>query len=70
MKYSKLKNDLEIMKLQHKHELDLLKMKQEMTEKQLINKCTHKYDDGSSASVGKGTQWDWYSVCEICGSHL
>lgn len=70
MRYSKIKNDLEILKLQHKHEIELLKMKQEMVENQLIEKCTHKYDDGNSARAERGTQWDFYSVCDICGKQI
>jgi hypothetical protein len=67
MKYSKLKNDLEILELQHKHEISMLKMKHEQAVKELLNKCTHKYEDGTSAKVFEGVQWDYWYACDICG---
>jgi hypothetical protein len=67
MKYSKLKNDLEMLELQHKHEIALLQMKHEQTKKELLSKCTHKYEDGTSADTYKGTQWDSWRECAICG---
>jgi hypothetical protein len=70
MKYSKLKHDLEIMELQHKHEIQLLNMKHEQARKELLIKCTHKYEDGSSAQGFRGSQWDNYNACDICGRRM
>ena len=70
MKYSKLKHDLEVLELNHKHELELLKMKHEQAKKEIMNKCLHTYEDGSSARVYKGVQWDSYYVCDICGRNV
>lgn len=70
MNYSKLKHDLEILELNQKHELDLLKMQQEQTKKELLSKCTHTYEDGSSAKTFGGTQWDHFYVCDICKKTL
>lgn len=70
MRYSKLKNDLEILELNHKHELELLKMKHELAKKELLSKCTHTYEDGTSAKQFAGTQWDNWSECSICRKTL
>lgn len=67
MRYSKLKYDIEILELNHKHELEMLKMKHEMAKKELLKTCTHRWDDGSSASEFRGTQWDNWNACAICG---
>lgn len=67
MKYSKIGRELEFMKINHSHEMDLLKMKQEMNMNELLTKCPHVYDDDSSAIEFGGTQWDSYYVCGICG---
>jgi hypothetical protein len=70
MKYSKLKHDLEVLELNHKHEVQLLNMKHEQDRSMLKSKCTHNYEDGSSAKEGNGVQWDMYYKCEICGKSL
>ena len=70
MKYSKLKNDLEVLELNNKHELELLKMKHEQAKKELISKCTHTYEGGASAITSRGSQWDFYSICDICGKSI
>ncbi|MFQ3543471.1 hypothetical protein Q7A53_05245 [Halobacillus rhizosphaerae] len=70
MKYSKLAHDIEIMKLNHKHEAQLLEMKQNMELNELLEKCTHTFDDGTSARKSEGTQWDSYCVCEICNEDM
>lgn len=70
MKYSKLKNDLEMLELQHKHEIALLQMKHEQSKNELLNKCTHKYEDGTSAESYKGVQWDSWRECSICGKTI
>jgi hypothetical protein len=70
MKYSQLKNDLEILALQYKHEMALLKMKYEQAERELLSKCTHAYDDDTSARVFAGTQWDNWHECDICGKSV
>lgn len=67
MKYSKLKHEIELLELNQKHEMDLLKMKQEQAKKELVSKCTHTYEDGSSANESRGGQWDPFHVCGICG---
>jgi hypothetical protein len=66
MKYSKLKHDLEILELNNKHELELLKIKHEHAKNELINKCTHKYDDGVTAREFAGDQRDNWTICGIC----
>lgn len=66
MKYSKLKNEIEMLELQHKHEIALLQMKHEQAKSELMNKCTHKYEDGTSTRVGKGGQWNYWDECDIC----
>ena len=70
MKVSNLKYQLEIMDLNHKHEIEILKLKQEQEKKELLISCTHRYDDGSSAEVSNGVQWDLYYTCNICGINL
>lgn len=67
MKSSSLKHKIDIAELNYKHEIDLITLKHEQEVKELKTQCTHEYDDGSSTYVFKGTQWDPYSVCEICG---
>lgn len=70
MAYSKLNHDIEVMKVNHKHEEQLLKMKQDMEINQLVSSCTHKYDDGTSSKKFAGTQWDSYYICEICSKNI
>ena len=70
MKYSKLKHELEVLELSHKHELALLKMKQEQEKTQLLSTCTHSYENGTSARESRGMQWDYHNVCGICGKSL
>lgn len=70
MRYSKLKHDIEVLELNQKHEMDLLSMKQEQARKELLSKCKHEYEDGTSAKVSNGMQWDLYYVCGICGKSL
>lgn len=70
MKYSKLKHDLEILELNHKHELQILKMKHEQARNELLSKCTHTYEDGTSARTFAGTQWDNWTECSICGKSI
>lgn len=69
MRYSKLKNELEVLELKHKHENALLKMNHEQEKSELLNKCTHTYDD-TSAKCCDGVQLDLYYKCEICGKNL
>lgn len=66
MKYSKLKNEIEVLELKHKHQLEELKMNQRNEMRLLKRTCTHKYDDGANAKRTEGTQWDYYYVCQIC----
>ena len=70
MKYSKLKHDLEILELNNKHELELLKMKHQQAKMELINKCAHMYEDGTSARTSKGDQRETWYVCDICNKQL
>lgn len=70
MGYSKLKHELELLDLNHKHELKLLEMKQKNEKNELLNSCTHRYEDGSSASSFRGNQYDNYQACDICGKSL
>lgn len=70
MKYSKLKHDLELLELNQKHELQILKLKHEQQRNELINSCNHSYEDGTSARETAGTQWDNYSVCGICKKNI
>ncbi|GLO66233.1 hypothetical protein [Oceanobacillus kimchii] len=68
MKYSKLKNELELLEVKQRQELDLLKMKQEKELEDLRQTCTHTYEDGQLAKKDKGG-WDYlnsYVECEIC----
>lgn len=66
MKYSKLKHDIELLELSNKHELQLLQMKHEQAKRELLSKCHHKYDDGTSAYAFRGDQRDNWHVCDIC----
>lgn len=70
MKYSKLKHDLELLDLNHNHDLKLLEMKQKNERAELLNSCNHIYEDGSSASSFRGNQYDNYRACDICGKNL
>lgn len=70
MKYSKLLNEMEVLNLKHKHEIEKLKMEQMQEKLKLINQCTHKYDDGTDAKRTEGTQWDFYYKCTICQQTL
>jgi len=70
MKYSRLKHDIDILELNHKHEAQLLKMKQDIEKKELLSKCNHIYEDGTSARGMRGDQRDYYYVCEICGRSI
>lgn len=70
MKYSKLKNKLELLELNQKHELMSLKLKHQQATQELLSGCTHKYEDGSSTSEGNGNQWDMSYRCAICGKRL
>lgn len=70
MKYSKLKNEMEVLELKHQHQMAELKMNQEEELRVLKRKCTHKYDDGTSARRSEGNQWDYYYVCQICNTTL
>lgn len=70
MKYSKLKNELELLELNHKHEAQLMQMRQKSEKSYLLNKCTHKYEDGTSTSTFKGNQFDYFNECDICGARM
>lgn len=70
MKYSSLRNEIEFMDLKHKHEIQLLQMKQQQEKELLLNSCKHKYDDGTSAKTPNGVQWDIYYSCNICGKTI
>lgn len=70
MKYSKLKHEIELLDINHRHSLELLKVKNEQERKQLLDKCTHKFEDGTSATSSHGMQWDTYTKCDICGKSI
>lgn len=70
MSYSKLQHDIEIMRLNHKHELQLLQMEQNNDLSKLINSCNHTYEDGSRAQVFQGDQRDNWYVCGICNKTI
>jgi len=70
MKYSKLKHDLEVLELTHKHEIQLLQMQHSQAKNELLNKCKHTYEDGSTAKTTIGMQWDSYQSCKICGKSV
>lgn len=70
MKYSKLKNEMEVLELKHKHQLAELQMNQNEEMRLLQRKCTHTYDDGTSARKSEGNQFDIYYVCKICNTTL
>lgn len=70
MKYSKLKHEIELLDLNHKHSLELVKIKHEQERKQLLAKCIHKFEDGTTATSSHGTQWNSYSQCDICGKSV
>jgi len=70
MQYSKLKNEIEMLELKHKHDMQLLKMQHEQDVKELKSKCTHTYDDGTSAKTWQGVQWDYYYNCAICNKTI
>lgn len=67
MRTSKLKYEIDAMKLKHNYELQMNKMKQELELKQLIDTCKHVYDDNSSARTWQGMQHNGYEACDICG---
>lgn len=62
MKTSKLKYDIQALKLKQEYERKTLEMKQDLEHKQLVDTCTHKYDDGSSATTWNGTQGLWIRI--------
>lgn len=66
MRPSKLNHQLELLKLEQTYQLEILKAKQKQEVNELLSTCTHKYDDGTSAQVFEGMQWDYYFKCEIC----
>ncbi|UUV47007.1 hypothetical protein [Bacillus phage vB_BanS-Thrax5] len=70
MKYSSLKNEIEVLELKHKHQLAELTMRHQQEINALKMSCGHTYDDGGSAKVSGGTQWDYYYVCAICNKTL
>lgn len=70
MKYSKLKHDIEILELNQKHEIELLKMQHTQARNELIIQCKHTYEDGTSAKNSRGNQWDMFYNCSICGKTL
>lgn len=70
MSYSKLQHDIEVMRLNHKHELQVLQMEQSNDLSKLINSCNHAYEDGSSAKVSKGDQRETWYVCGICNKMI
>jgi hypothetical protein len=70
MPVSTLKHKLEILDLEHKHAVELLKLKHTQERQELVKLCTHKYDDGTSAKNVKGDQREWYYECSICGKSL
>ncbi len=63
---SKLKNSLELVKLRQAQELEDLKETHSQERAGLISRCTHCYDNGVSAVITKGVQWDYYYECSIC----
>lgn len=70
MRYSKLKNELEVLELKHKHESARLHMNHQQEISELLNSCTHTFDDGTTARVANGVQWDLYYECAICGKTM
>lgn len=70
MKYSKLKHELELLELTHKHEAQLMEMRQSDERSYLLNKCTHKYEDGTPSREFKGNQFDSFYSCGICGVEI
>lgn len=54
MKYSKLKQEIEMLELKHKHEMEVIMLRHEMEVDELKEKCTHKYEDESSAESFEG----------------
>lgn len=70
MGFSELKYKIDIIKAKHKYELDKLRAEQEKELKALIDSCKHKYEDGTSARVGRGDQRDWWYVCDICNKEI
>lgn len=70
MKYSKLNHEIEMLKLQQKHEAEVMKLKHDMELNELKKKCTHMFEDGTSARQFGGTQWDAYYTCQICNKTI
>ncbi|MDF2534066.1 MAG: hypothetical protein K0R18_223 [Bacillales bacterium] len=70
MSYSPLKYKIEEAKARHEHEK--FKLAKEHTDemKKLLAQCTHKYEDGSSAThYWEGHhRMDYGRECNICGS--
>ncbi|MGF1433286.1 hypothetical protein ACQUW6_03380 [Bacillus thuringiensis] len=63
---SKLKNSFDLLKMKQVQELEELREKHQQERASLLCNCTHCYDNGVSAVVTKGTQWDYHYECSIC----
>ena len=70
MKESILADKLE--ELETKYNYDRLKLKMEYfpAKKDLLDTCTHHYDDGTSAKIGRGIVDDFGYNCAICGRDM
>lgn len=72
MGYSKLKNKIQLMKLQHEQERDEMYDRHRKEMNSLLNQCKHTNDDGSSAKViWEGTsRMHWGYKCSICDKNM
>lgn len=72
MGYSPLKYKIEEAKARHEHESSQLVAKHKKEMKELMNQCTHKYEDDKSAEVyWEGhNRMDFGKKCSICKKHL
>jgi urocanate hydratase len=68
MGYSPLKYKIEEAKARHEHEKTQLAAKHKKEMNDLMNQCTHKYEDGSSAvNYYEGIhRMDFGKECAIC----
>ncbi|PEA75097.1 hypothetical protein [Bacillus wiedmannii] len=66
MVISNLKNSLDLVKVRQTQELEELRETHRQERADLISNCTHCYDNGVSAVITKGVQWDYYYECSIC----
>lgn len=69
IKYSLLQNQLLMLEIEHNYRVEMLNYEYESKKSELILKCTHKYEDGTSAFIFKGAHPKHYEKCSICGKH-